>query len=73
MAAVAAEALLSEGHDGQIVHPTGPESLRPADQDEILAAVLGRECKVEAEPDDEARPMLATRPPNTLTPSPTFT
>ena len=63
VAAVAAEALLSEGHDGQIYYPTGPESLTPADQVEILAAVLGRDLRFEAQPDDEARAeMLATTP-----------
>ena len=63
VAAVAAEALLSEGHDGQIYSPTGPQSLTPADQVEILAAVLGRDLRFEAQPDDEARAeMLATTP-----------
>lgn len=63
IAAVAAEALLGDGHDGR-AHPlTGPEALRPADRLEVLADVLGRHLSFEAEPDDEARArMLAAMP-----------
>ena len=55
VAAVAAEALLRDGHAGRIYQPTGPESLLPADQVGVLAAVLGRDLRFEAQPDDEAR------------------
>ncbi len=63
IAAVAAHALLHDGHAGQIYQPTGPESLRPADQVRTLAAVLGRDLHFDAQPYREAREeMLATTP-----------
>lgn len=55
IAAVAAEALTSAGHEGHIYTPTGPESLLPADQVRILGAVLGRNLRFEGQPDAEAR------------------
>lgn len=55
IAAVAAEALQGVGHEGCIYQPTGPESLLPADQVRILAQVLGRDLRFEAQSDDEAR------------------
>ncbi|GAB3741364.1 NAD(P)H-binding protein [Microlunatus parietis] len=63
LAAVAAEALLGEGHDGRAYPLTGPEALRPADRVALLAEVLDRPLTFEAEPDDEARArMLAAMP-----------
>jgi uncharacterized protein YbjT (DUF2867 family) len=64
VAAVAAEALLSDRHEGRIYAPTGPESLLPADQVRILASVLGRTLRFQAQSNDEARIELAktTRP-----------
>jgi uncharacterized protein YbjT (DUF2867 family) len=63
VAAVAAECLLGSGHEGQIYFPTGPESLTPADQVGVLARVLARDLRFEAQPDDEARAeMLAHTP-----------
>jgi uncharacterized protein YbjT (DUF2867 family) len=53
--AVAATALLSGEHEGQIHGLTGPESLLPADRVEILAKVLGRDLRFEAQPNVEAR------------------
>jgi uncharacterized protein YbjT (DUF2867 family) len=47
VAAVAARALLSNGHEGRIYRPTGPESMLPADQVRVLGTVLGRQLKVE--------------------------
>jgi uncharacterized protein YbjT (DUF2867 family) len=55
IAAVAALALTGTGHQGQIYRITGPQALRPADRVRTLAAVLSRELRFEAQPDDEAR------------------
>ncbi|WUH98819.1 NAD(P)H-binding protein [Spirillospora sp. NBC_00431] len=63
IAAVAAKALLDDGHEGQIYHPTGPEALLPAEQVAVLADVLGRDLCFEAQPDDEARAEMTTQMP----------
>jgi uncharacterized protein YbjT (DUF2867 family) len=63
IAAVAVEALLRDGHDRRIYAPTGPESLLPADQVRILAQVLGRGLRFEAQPDDEAREEMTKNTP----------
>ena len=64
VAAVAAGALLGDRHEGRIYEPTGPESLLPVDQIRILASVLGRTLRFEAQPNDEARiEMTKTTPP----------
>lgn len=55
IAAVAALALTSAGHEDMVYRITGPQALRPADRVRILATVLGRELRFEAQPDDEAR------------------
>src|SRR6266496_3252688 len=55
IAAVAAAALTSPGHDSRTYILTGPEALRPADQVKVLAEVLGRNLRFEAQPDAEAR------------------
>jgi uncharacterized protein YbjT (DUF2867 family) len=55
IAAVAALALTSTGHEGQIYRISGPETLLPADRVRVLAAILGRKLRFEAQPDDEAR------------------
>jgi uncharacterized protein YbjT (DUF2867 family) len=61
--AVAAEALLGDGHAGQVYRLSGPESLLPEQRVRILATVLGRPLRFEAQPDDEARAeMLAAMP-----------
>lgn len=54
VAAVAAKALLEDGHEGRTYSPTGPESLLPAEQVAVLADVLGRDLHFEAQPNDEA-------------------
>jgi uncharacterized protein YbjT (DUF2867 family) len=56
IARVAATALLEDGHDGQAYRLSGPESLLPADQVRVLAAVLGRDLHFEAQSDEEAPP-----------------
>ncbi|WP_433466191.1 NAD(P)H-binding protein [Spirillospora sp. CA-128828] len=63
IAAVAAKALLEDGHAGQIYYPTGPEATRPADQVSVLADVLGRDLRFEAQPDDEARAEMSEQMP----------
>jgi len=63
IAAVAAKALLEDGHAGQTYYPTGPESLLPAEQVAILADVLGRDLRFEAQPDVEARAEMSEQMP----------
>ncbi|VXB01587.1 NAD(P)H-binding protein [Aeromicrobium sp. 9AM] len=61
--AVAAVSLTEEGHDGEVYTLTGPDSMLPEEQVAILADVLGRALRFEAQPDDEAREeMLKTTP-----------
>jgi len=55
IAAVAAVALTTAGHDGQVYRLTGPQPLRPAARVRILAEVLGRPLRFEGQSDDEAR------------------
>jgi uncharacterized protein YbjT (DUF2867 family) len=54
IAAVAALALTSEGHVGEVYNLSGPESLLPADRVRILGKVLGKDLRFEAQPNDEA-------------------
>jgi uncharacterized protein YbjT (DUF2867 family) len=63
LGAVAAIALTSGEHDGRSYRLSGPESLLPADQVRILAKVLGRELRFEAQPDAEARAEMSERMP----------
>jgi uncharacterized protein YbjT (DUF2867 family) len=61
---VAALALTSTGHEGRAYRLSGPESLLPADCVAVLAAVLGRELRLEAQTDADARAeMSAAMPP----------
>lgn len=61
---VAALALTSTGHEGRAYRLSGPESLLPADCVAVLADVLGRELRLEAQTDADARAeMSATMPP----------
>lgn len=55
VAAVSAVALTSAGHDGRTYRLSGPESLLPAERVRILAEVLGRDLRFEAQSDSEAR------------------
>lgn len=52
---VAVAALTSAEHEGRAYRLSGPESLLPADQVRIVADVLGREIRFEAQSDAEAR------------------
>lgn len=61
--AVAAPALTSAGHEGHAYRLSGPESLSPADRVGILAGVLGRNLRFEAQTNEDARTeMSATMP-----------
>ncbi|MEU5876093.1 NAD(P)H-binding protein [Spirillospora sp. NPDC047279] len=55
IAAVAATALLDDGHEGNVYNPTGPEVLRPADRVRVLGEVLGRDLRFEGLTNAEAR------------------
>jgi len=62
--AVAALALTSAASEGHEYRLSGPESLSPADRVAILAEVLGRELRFEAQTNEEARAeMSAAMPP----------
>lgn len=58
IAAVAARALLTDGHQKRTYLLSGPESLLPADQVAVLANVLGRDLRCEGLSDEEARAHL---------------
>src|SRR4051812_41780627 len=61
--AVAACALTDPTLAGRSLRFTGPEATRPADRLAVLAELLGRDLRLEPEPDDEARArMSATMP-----------
>jgi uncharacterized protein YbjT (DUF2867 family) len=55
VAAVSAQALISDGHAGRSYRLSGPESLLPADRVRVLGKVLGRELRFEGQSDAEAR------------------
>lgn len=55
IAAVAACALLDDGHEGAIHAVSGPESLLPEEQVAVLGRVLGRDLRCVGLTDDEAR------------------
>jgi uncharacterized protein YbjT (DUF2867 family) len=63
LAAVAARALVTDGYRGQILQPTGPEPLLPADQVAVLATVLGRDLRCEGMTEAEARAELTASMP----------
>ncbi|MEV6067460.1 NAD(P)H-binding protein [Nocardia sp. NPDC052001] len=63
LAAVASHALREDAYRGEILWPTGPEALRPADQVAILAQILDRDLHCVGLSDEEARTeMLRTTP-----------
>jgi len=55
VAAVAAEALTSGGHESRSYRLSGPESLLSADRVGVLAKVLGRNLRFEGQSDADAR------------------
>lgn len=57
--AVAAVALVENGHTGRSYRLTGPEPLLPSDRARILGAALGRELTLVPEPDAEARERMS--------------
>lgn len=64
IAAVAARALRSPAeHRGQTYLLSGPEALLPADRLRILGSVLGRELRLDPQPDDEAREQMSAEMP----------
>ncbi len=63
IAAVAAAALTSDAHEGRIYRLSGPESLLPADRVAILARVLDRDLRFEAQSDEEARAEMSASMP----------
>ena len=64
IAAVAVVALTADGRDGRTYRLTGPERLLPAERVEILAEMLGRPLRFEAQGDEQARAeMLQALPP----------
>jgi uncharacterized protein YbjT (DUF2867 family) len=64
IAAVAATALRDQGHEGEIYRLTGPQALLPADQVAVLAAVLARDLRFEAQTDSEARAEMSASMPS---------
>ncbi|MEU2031084.1 NAD(P)H-binding protein [Nocardia amamiensis] len=63
LGAVAATVLRANSHQGEILWPTGPEPLTPAEQVAILAEATGRDLTCQGLTDDEARAdMLRTTP-----------
>jgi uncharacterized protein YbjT (DUF2867 family) len=64
IAAVAVAALVEDGHHAMIYRLTGPEALLPEQQLAVLADVLQRPLRFEAQANDDARrSMLETTPP----------
>lgn len=63
IAAVAAVALTSAGHEGRVYTLSGPEPLSPADRVRILGEVLDRPLTFEGQPDDEARAEMSRAMP----------
>jgi uncharacterized protein YbjT (DUF2867 family) len=61
--AVAAVALLADGHESRAYALTGPQALLPADRVRMLGEVLGRDLRFEAQPDDEAWAEMSARMP----------
>jgi uncharacterized protein YbjT (DUF2867 family) len=63
IAAVAARALTSPGHEERVYEVSGPESLSAGERVAILGQVLGRDLRFEAQTNEEARAeMSATTP-----------
>ncbi|SEB40596.1 Uncharacterized conserved protein YbjT, contains NAD(P)-binding and DUF2867 domains [Paenibacillus sp. GP183] len=63
IAAVAAKALSSDGHEGRIYTLSGPEKVTPRQQVGIIGDILGRNLGFETIPDDIAREFMLKRMP----------
>jgi uncharacterized protein YbjT (DUF2867 family) len=63
LAGVAAAALVSDGHEGRSYVVSGPQALRPADRVRILGAALGRDLRLQALSNDEARAQMTAEMP----------
>jgi uncharacterized protein YbjT (DUF2867 family) len=63
IAAVAASALRDEGHEGNTYVLSGPQALRPADRVAILGAAIGRDLRLEALSDADARAKMSAEMP----------
>ena len=64
--AVAARALTEPGHAGHTYRLTGPQALLPAERLAILGRILGRELRLVALPDDDARREMSASMPGRL-------
>ncbi|MBV9384604.1 MAG: NmrA family NAD(P)-binding protein [Streptosporangiaceae bacterium] len=63
IAAVAALALTSGGHEDQCYTLSGPEPMLPGERVRVLGEVLGRDLRFEGQPDDEARAEMSKAMP----------
>lgn len=61
--AVAARALVDDGHRGQVYRLSGPQALTPADRVRILGEVLGRDLRFEGMTNEEARAEMSASMP----------
>jgi len=59
--AVAAEAMVSAGHEGATYRLTGPRALYPQDRVQLLGQALGRDLRLTPESDEAARLSLGER------------
>ncbi|KAB2347791.1 NAD(P)H-binding protein [Actinomadura rudentiformis] len=63
LGAVAARALLVDDYEGEILWPTGPEALLPAEQVAVLAEVLGRDLRAVELTNEQARAEMTASMP----------
>jgi uncharacterized protein YbjT (DUF2867 family) len=63
IAAVAAAALTTDAHEGRSYRLSGPEALLAADRLAILGQVLGRDLRLEPQPDRDAYAAMSARMP----------
>ncbi|GAA2615263.1 NAD(P)H-binding protein [Actinomadura fulvescens] len=63
LGAVAARALLGDEYDGEILWPTGPEAMLPAEQVAVLAGALGRDLRAVELTNEEARAEMTAAMP----------
>jgi uncharacterized protein YbjT (DUF2867 family) len=63
IAAVAAVALTTPGHEEQVYQVSGPQALTPGERVSMLGQALGRSLRFEAITDDEARTQMSAAMP----------